>query len=80
MYFSTYKDFPIPKNAEVASGMVMKIVGHGTVNVEMLIEGKSITHYLEDVWYVPEVWLNFIFSQFHSIRIASGSQVERNTV
>ncbi|UYV65269.1 hypothetical protein LAZ67_3003763, partial [Cordylochernes scorpioides] len=52
-FYTSYKDFTTQQTVKVGGNEKLIAYGSGTITIETCVKGKWQTHYLTDVWYVP---------------------------
>ncbi|UYV77006.1 hypothetical protein LAZ67_14002793 [Cordylochernes scorpioides] len=62
-FYTSYKDFPTQQTVKVGSNEKLIAYGSGTITIETCVKGKWQTHYLTDVWYVPNFSRNVMSLQ-----------------
>ncbi|UYV60463.1 hypothetical protein LAZ67_1001224, partial [Cordylochernes scorpioides] len=62
-FYTYYKDFPNQQTVKVGSNEKLIAYGSGTITIETCVKGKWQTHYLTDVWYVPNFSRNVMSLQ-----------------
>ncbi|UYV70787.1 hypothetical protein LAZ67_8000616 [Cordylochernes scorpioides] len=62
-FYTSYKDFPTQQTVKVGSHEKLIAYGSGTITIETCVKGKWQTHYLTDVWYVPNFSRNVMSLQ-----------------
>ncbi|UYV80580.1 hypothetical protein LAZ67_19000797 [Cordylochernes scorpioides] len=62
-FYTSYKDFPTQQTIKVGSNEKLIAYGSGTITIETCVKGKWQTHYLTDVWYVPNFSRNVMSLQ-----------------
>ncbi|UYV61340.1 hypothetical protein LAZ67_1004471 [Cordylochernes scorpioides] len=62
-FYTSYKDFPTQQTVKVGSNEKLIAYGSGTITIKTCVKGKWQTHYLTDVWYVPNFSRNVMSLQ-----------------